>query len=171
MEAGTDTAASTLRTARRRSGLSQKELGARAGVTQSVISSYESGQRQPSLPTLVKLVDATGCQLTINVTQPADNLCGPVGQRVRRYRRELIATAAEHGVTNLRVFGSVARNQDRLDSDVDLLVDLPITLGLFGLGRAQAALEKLLGTHVDLVPAHDLKPAAKALIERELVPL
>jgi len=35
-------------------------------------------------------------------------LSGPVGRRVRRRRRDLVAAAA-HGVTNLRVFGSVAR--------------------------------------------------------------
>jgi uncharacterized protein len=43
---------------------------------------------------------------------------------VRRHRRDLIA-AAVHGVRNLRVFGSVARGEDRPDSDVDLLADLP----------------------------------------------
>ena len=39
-----------LRQARKRAGLSQVDLADRAGVTQSVISAYESGQRQPSLP-------------------------------------------------------------------------------------------------------------------------
>jgi uncharacterized protein len=37
----------------------------------------------------------------------------------------MISAAAAHGVHNLRVFGSVARGEDRLDSDVDLLADLP----------------------------------------------
>jgi predicted nucleotidyltransferase len=48
-------------------------------------------------------------------------LSGPVGRKVRRHRRDLVAAAAAHGLTNLRVFGSVARGQDRPDSDVDLL--------------------------------------------------
>jgi uncharacterized protein len=48
------------------------------------------------------------------------------------------------------------------DSDVDLLVDLPPGLGLFGLGRVQADLEAILGTRVDLVPAQDLKPGVRA---------
>ena len=39
-------------------------------------------------------------------------------------------------LTNLRVFGSVARGEDRPDSDVDLLVDPPLPhMGLLGLGR------------------------------------
>jgi uncharacterized protein len=64
-------------------------------------------------------------------------------------------------VTNLRIFGRVARGEDRPDSDVDLLVDLPPYMGLIGLGRVQA----------DLVPASDLKPAVRVGAERDLVAL
>ena len=68
---------------------SQVALAARAGVTQSVISAYESGHRQPSLPTLAALVGAAGYELVGGgVSQAAagglDRLSGPVGQRVRR---------------------------------------------------------------------------------------
>ena len=65
-------------------------------------------------------------------------------------------------MTNLRVFGSVARGQDRPDSDVDLLADLPPGMGLLGLGRVQAELEDILGTRVDLI-AGTLKPEVPAL--------
>jgi predicted nucleotidyltransferase len=58
-----------------------------------------------------------------------------------RRRHDLIATAAAYGVMNLRVFGNVARGEDRSDSDVDLLADLPPGLSLFGLGRVEADLE------------------------------
>jgi len=47
-------------------------------------------------------------------------------------------------LVDLRVFGSVARGEDRPDSDVDLLADLPPGLSLFRLGRAEADLEALL---------------------------
>ena len=53
-------AAALLRDARRRAGLTQAELGRRAGVPQSMVSAYESGQRQPALPTLARLVEAAG---------------------------------------------------------------------------------------------------------------
>jgi predicted nucleotidyltransferase len=69
------------------------------------------------------------------------------------------------------VFGSVARGEDRPDSDVDLLADLPAGLSLFGLGRAEADLEAILGTRVDLIPAADLKPAVRARVEGDLVAL
>jgi hypothetical protein len=154
--------------------MSQAELAFRAGVVQSVISAYEAGRRQPSLPTLAKLIDATGCDLMVDIQrQPPQlsRLSGPVGRQVRRKRRDLIAAAAAHDVTNLRVFGSVARGEDRPGSDVDLLVDLPPDIGLLGLGRVQAELEDIVGTKVDLVSASDLKPAVRARAERDLVAL
>jgi hypothetical protein len=169
-----ETAGSLLRRARVGAGLSQAELAVRAGVAQSVISAYEAGRRQPALPTLARLIDATGYDLVVDIQWlPArlSRLTGPVGQLVRHKRRELVAAAAAHDVTNLRVFGSVARGEDRADSDVDLLADLPPGMGLLGLGRVQADLEAILGTKVDLVPANDLKPAVRARAERDLVAL
>ena len=91
---------------------------------------------------------AAGLDLAVSVRKPPDPtrvLTGPVGRIVRQRRRELVEVAAAHGVSNLRVFGSVARGQDRPDSDVDLLADLPPSLGLLGLGRLQEELESVLG--------------------------
>ena len=168
------TAGALLRQARKRGGLSQAELAATAGVTQSMISAYESGHRPPSIPVLAALVDAAGYELVMSVRrQPGRlrRLSGPVGRRVRRHRHDLIAAAAAHGIRNLRVFGSVARGEDRPGSDVDLIADLPPGLSLFGLGRAEAELEAILGSRVDLIPAGDLKPGVRARVERDLVAL
>ena len=154
--------------------MSQVELAMRAGVTHSVISAYESGHRQPAIPALAALVDAAGYELVVDVRrQPRrlGRLSGPVGRRVRRRRHDLIAAAAAHGVRNLRVFGSVARGEDRPDSDVDLLADLPPDLGLFELGRVEAELEAILGSRVDLIPADDLKLGTRERVERDLVAL
>jgi hypothetical protein len=126
------------------------------------------------VPTLAALVQAAGYELTVAMRQQPprlDRLSGPVGRRLRSRRRQVIAAAAAHGVSNLRVFGSVARGEDRPDSDVDLLADLPPGMGVFGLGRVQADLEAILQARVDLVPAQDLKPDIRPRAERELVAL
>jgi predicted nucleotidyltransferase/DNA-binding XRE family transcriptional regulator len=170
----TESAGALLRRARVAAGLSQAELAARAGVTQSVISAYESEHRQPALRTLAALIEAADYELVIDVRQQPrrlSRLSGPVGQRVRRRRQDLIAAAAAHGVSNLRVFGSVARGTDRPDSDLDLLADLPPDMGLLGLGRVQAELEAIVGSQVDLVPASDLKSGVRARADRDLVAL
>jgi len=82
-----------------------------------------------------------------------------------------VAAAAAHGVTNLRVVGSVARGQDRPDSDLDLPADLPPRMELPELGRGQAELEAILGSQVDLIPASDLKPAVRERAECDLAAL
>jgi predicted nucleotidyltransferase/DNA-binding XRE family transcriptional regulator len=167
-------AGSVLRDARLRAGLTQAQLASRAGVTQSVISAYESGRRQPSLPVLRALIHAAGLELIVELRQlPArlEELSGPLGVRIRSARRQVIDTATRFDVHNLRVFGSVARGEDGADSDVDLLADLPADLGLLGLGRLRAALEEIIGAPVDIVPATDLKPDLRPRIERESVAL
>ena len=166
-------AADLLKEARRRSGLSQVELGRRAGVTQSMISAYESGARQPALHTLARLVTATGLRLTVSLDERVDEpLSGPVGKVVQQRRRHIVSVAEAHGATHVRVFGSVARGDDAADSDVDLLVDLPPGLGLLGYGRLLDDLEGVLGgIKVDVVPAADLKPEIRARVEEEAIPL
>jgi uncharacterized protein len=83
----------------------------------------------------------------------------------------LVAAAAAHGITGLRVFGSVARGDDRPDSDLDLVADLPPGLGLFGLGRVEAELEDIVSALVDLAPAESLKPHIREHVAQELIPL
>lgn len=149
-------AGAVLRDARRRAGLSQIELARRAGVTQSVVSAYESGARQPSVPMLERLVAATGFDLALS-TRAAAQGGGSLGERLSHQRERVGDIAARYRLSNVRVFGSVARGEERADSDIDLLVDVAPGVGLFDLGRCRQELEHLLGAHVDLVPAADLK--------------
>ena len=167
-------AGSLLQEARRRSGLTQAEVANRAGVTQSVISSYESGARQPSLPTLSRLIAATGMELTVDIRKPSRvrlPLTGPLARRVRQRGRELTRAAAAHGASNLRIFGSVARGDETADSDVDLLVDLEPGIGLLGLAALERDLSSILEAKVDVVPASGVKPGISREILAEAVPI
>ncbi|WP_341945980.1 nucleotidyltransferase family protein [Microbacterium sp. LWH11-1.2] len=78
---------------------------------------------------------------------------------------------AEHGATNIEVFGSVARGDDHENSDVDLLVDLAPTVGMFDLLRMQSAAEALLERAVDIVPRASLKSGVADDVQREAIPL
>ena len=161
-----------LREARTRAGLSQAELAARAGVAQSVISVYESGRRQPALVTLAALIEATGFDLDVRLRERGLNrLTGPLGVRLRQRRTNVLRVARQAGVAVHGVFGSVARGEDRIDSDVDLLVSLPSGMGLFGRARLQERLEQILDAPVELIPAADLKPGVRPVALAELVPL
>ena len=94
-------------------------------------------------------------------TQPETMLNRVLG----RQRDAIVAAAAEHGMSNVRVFGSVARGEDGPESDVDLLVDLAPGVSLFDLGRVQVVLEQILERPVDVVPARMLKPRVAATVE------
>ena len=169
------TSAELLRAARQRSRLSQPDLARRAGVAQSVISAYESGRREPSLPTLRRLIEATGHDLTIELVDTPDRTRGlpdtPLGRRLRQRRKAIIQTAENRHVHNVRVFGSVARGDDVESSDVDLLVELDDGVGLFDLIGLARELAELLGVDVDVVPDDALKPRMRERVLHEAVPL
>ena len=55
--------------ARSRAGLSQVEVAARMGTTQSVIARLESGKRMPSLRTVQRYADALGCRAVVKLVQ------------------------------------------------------------------------------------------------------
>jgi predicted nucleotidyltransferase/DNA-binding XRE family transcriptional regulator len=154
--------------------MTQAQLAERAGTTQSVVSAYESGRRQPSLPVLLRLIAATGHALEgalVDADARPAPLSGPLGRRVRRRRREILALVADCGARDVRIFGSVARGTERADSDIDLLVDLPSDTGLFTLARLRRGLEDLLGARVDVVPAEGLKAEARARVFSDAVAL
>jgi uncharacterized protein len=164
-----------IRDARRRARLSQTDLARRAGVAQSVISAYESDRREPGLAMLSKLIEATGHQLTINLEPLPGRRLGlpdtPLGRRLRRHRRAVAALAERRGVRNVRVFGSVARGEDRDGSDIDLLVDVDDGVGLVAIAGLARELADLLGAPVDVVPADSLKRAVRADVLAEALPL
>ena len=63
-------------------------------------------------------------------------------------REEILKLAALHGAANVRVFGSVARGDDR---DIDLLVHMEDGRSMFDLVRFATGVEGLVGRKVDVV--------------------
>ena len=62
-------AGALLRSARVRSGLSQRAFADLIGVAQPTLSAYESGHRQPTLPTLMKMLAGAGFELRLEVVE------------------------------------------------------------------------------------------------------
>ena len=91
-------------------------------------------------------------------------------------RDEVLAIIAAHkdelhalGVASLSLFGSVARDEARPDSDVDFLVELSRPMGMFKFLDIQYYLEDLFGRKVDLVTFEGLDPRTKDRILRDAV--
>ncbi|MDF1489866.1 XRE family transcriptional regulator [Tessaracoccus caeni] len=136
-------------------GLSQRELAARSGVPQPNIAAYESGRRRPTSATIERLESATRV---------------PTLDRLRRHRDAIAALAAARRLTDVRVFGSVARGEAEEGSDLDLLVHPTDQASIFDLAGFMAEAEGLLGVPVDVVSDRGSGPTMDH-IRKEAVPL
>jgi uncharacterized protein len=90
---------------------------------------------------------------------------------LKEKREEIIRVAAKYGASNVRIFGSVARGEERPDSDIDLLIDLEKGRTLFDLAGLILDLEALLGCKVDVTTEGGLKPRIRDSVMRDLVSL
>ena len=72
-----------------------------------------------------------------------------------------------YGVSHLAVFGSLARGEDRPDSDVDVLVEFSVPVGLFEFVRVQRCLARLLGRSVDLATPDAIRKEMRETILQE----
>ena len=79
--------------------------------------------------------------------------------------------AKQYHVESLGVFGSYVRNEQKADSDLDLLVTFSKTPGLLRFIELENHLSDLLGIKVDLVMKDALKPNIGKHILREVVPV
>lgn len=92
-------------------------------------------------------------------------------------RAEVLRTLTEHrnemrtlfGVRSLALFGSVARDEATVASDVDLLVGFEAPPGFDGYMGLKFRLEELLGGRVDLVMETALKPFERPVVDQEAI--
>lgn len=98
-------------------------------------------------------------------------LTGPTGRRVAAHRSEAREVLRRHGVTDPEIFGSVARGDDREDSDLDLLVDFAPGTDIIDIIGIQRELQEVLGVPVDLVPRTGLKERVRERAAKDLLPL
>lgn len=168
-----------IRQARLGANLSQVDLAARAGTSQSALARYETGAALPTLPTLERLLAACGRCLEIE-TPPARpsapvssvrSQLGPQADRLRRQRRQLLDAADRHGIGHLRAFGSLARGEAKAGSDVDLLVDLKPDRTLLDLAAFRREAAEILDLPVDVATVDMLKGHIRDEVLDEALPL
>ncbi|GAA6623534.1 nucleotidyltransferase family protein [Scytonema sp. NUACC26] len=94
-----------------------------------------------------------------------------IDEILKAYREEILRIAAEYGAYNVRVFGSVARGEARLDSDVDFLVELEPQRTLLDQIALIQSLSELLGRKVDVTEPETLHDLIRDKVLREAVAL
>ncbi|MCH8530928.1 MAG: nucleotidyltransferase domain-containing protein [Saccharospirillum sp.] len=91
---------------------------------------------------------------------------------LRVKKNEINELAEQYGARHIRVFGSVARCEEKSDSDIDFLVELPNGYDMFRQRiPLTTGLSDLLGRKVDLVPEHELNRYIRDQVTREAVEL
>ncbi|WP_066042365.1 nucleotidyltransferase domain-containing protein [Herbiconiux solani] len=123
-------------------GKSQREVAARFGVTQPAISYQVARERTDGV-------------------RPSELVAA--GGSVLRH------VAEEQGFTQVAMFGSAARGDDRPDSDLDLLVQPPAATDAFDMTRLEETLSAVFGRPVDLVSYRGLDPRLDQDILRDRV--
>lgn len=94
-----------------------------------------------------------------------------ISKAIQTKRDVIVALAAKHGARNVRVFGSVARDEAGPQSDVDILVDLDPDRSLLDLGGLLMDLEELLGRKVDVATEKGLHWYIRDKVLKEAVRL
>lgn len=86
-------------------------------------------------------------------------------------RDAILALAARHGASNVRIFGSVAEGKADDASDVDFLVDMEPGRSLLDLGGLLMDLQDLLGRKVDVVTEAGLRDRIRQSVQKQAVRL
>lgn len=94
-----------------------------------------------------------------------------ISETLKDKRDDILRIAARHGASNVRIFGSVARDEATEESDVDFLVELEPDRSLLDHAALMVDLEELLGRRVDVATERGLKPSFRERVLGEAVRL
>ena len=92
-------------------------------------------------------------------------------QSLRVKREEILQIAEKYGARTVRIFGSVARGEADVASDLDLLVEMEPGRSLLDLGGLLMELQDLLGCRVDVVTEKGLRERIRDRVLKEAVAL
>ena len=85
-----------------------------------------------------------------------------------KYKKDL---CKRYRVREIEIFGSYVRNEQKKESDIDLLVDFEEDADLFDLTGLALFLEEKLDERVDVIPKRALRKEIRKEVLREVVPV
>jgi len=113
-------------------------------MSQPNVAAIESGTRLAGDGVLERLLRAADYRPSLPLETAAD---------------AIVAAGEEHGIHDIRVFGSVATGSDHFTSDIDLLARIDTGRSYLDIAMFQNAVEGLTGFPVDVVIDDDKRPA------------
>lgn len=95
----------------------------------------------------------------------------PLLDELRKNREKILELARDCGLTDVRVFGSVARGEEREDSDIDILVHYLPEASLMKHAGFMVTLEEMFKRRVDVVEDKRLHWVIRDDVLKEAKPL
>lgn len=87
---------------------------------------------------------------------------------VQQSQKDIDKICRDAGITYLALFGSQSRGDQKITSDIDLLVEFKETPGLISFVKTKHKFEKLFNKKVDLVTKRGLSKYLKPYIQKDL---
>jgi uncharacterized protein len=94
---------------------------------------------------------------------------------IKRHQDQLDHIANKYEITKILLFGSVARGENTIGSDLDFLVEMKEGASMLGIGGFSYEVERLFGVPVEVIPVSVLPNVNDAefvrRIQSEAVPI
>ena len=189
-----------LRAHRKREGMPLRKVAALLKVDVAILSKMERGERPLNKAVIKKLAavyneDPNPWLILFLRDKIADTLEGEeLGEqafklaeaqvvyrstkvKVRKSIKDTLIPALkvilkkQHLVRRAWLFGSMARGEEQPDSDVDLLIDVPLEgkFTLFDLAEIKQNIEQISGRLADIAMLNGLRPDIRAMIEKDML--
>jgi len=94
-----------------------------------------------------------------------------INNQIFKYQKQINQICQSDGISYLALFGSQARNEAKVNSDIDLLIKYKHPVGLFKLFDSQERFEKLFHKKIDLVTVNGLKKQLIPYIKQDITVL
>jgi len=157
-----------LKDLRKSRGLTQEQLGILSGMTKSQISKMENGTLG-SKETTERLLSAMGFDLEYTIIDKRPTGTGEreiVLDTLRSFKQN---NADKYGIESLALFGSMSRNEQNPESDVDILISLK-SPSLYLISQIADTLKSVLKRDIDLVSTQSAsRPEFRKAIEKDLL--
>lgn len=193
-----ETVGEKIKKQRQEKGLSLQEVAQKIGCAEQTLLDIEQNKEIASITIVEKLADVLALDYKsllikywsekifnqLKEIEFAPEIVDTVKRRLERKRRgtfrqmereEMIQLIQDYfsdkPIEKAWLFGSFARNEESLDSDLDILIELeePLKINLLDFIGFKQELEELTGREVDLVQAGQERPRLKPFIENDKI--
>ena len=132
---------------------------------------YKANIDCPIFNELASIIRVTHSEAQSRIIDNQSTKVSKMDKLVENNREKILSIARKNGISNVRVFGSMARNDANENSDLDLLVELDEGKSGFALGGFLEDVTNLVQRKVDVVTEKSLYPAIRDKVLNEVIAL